>query len=360
MTTNAAPKFNPELLELFRDSTLGLYLDGNEEAVFAHGKTRFLAPGASLPAEGMLPLHVVLDGRLAGDEDWYGPGNHFETDGTALQAMDLPARVWTIDLGGEGWRAASNADLRRAMTQAVIAADAAEAAATPPAILPDPDTLCDVEHPEIRRRAARLRRASPASTAEAILKYVHSFPYRFGTWQERASDTMARGTGMCTTKTNLQVALMRAAGLEAGFVEIPMQTSVLGKLMPTGWLALQRPTVKHYFAAVKLNGVWHGCDSSYDFVSYEIFLELFPWMRPRKEPVLTEGRPYIPAMEIQHLDLFDIQVTDTIASEMGKKSRFKPRHFEALNTRVDRARGSHLQWGREAEREAADGTGVRA
>lgn len=290
----------------------------------------------------------MLDGRLAGDDDWYGPGNHFEAKNTSLQAMDLPARVWSIDLGSDEWRAGTNAELRRAMTQALVAADAAEAAATPPVILPDPAALCDVDHPEIRRRAVRLRRATPASTAEAVLKFVHSFPYRFGTWQERASDTLARGTGMCTTKTNLQVALLRAAGLEAGFVEIPMQTSVLGKLMPTGWLALQRPTVKHYFAAVKLNGVWHGCDSSYDFVSYEIFLELFPWMRPRKEPVLTEGHPYIPAMEIQHLDLFDIHVTESIAGEMGKKSRFKPRHFEALNTRVDRARGAHLHWGRGA------------
>ena len=179
---------------------------------------------------------------------------------------------------------------------------------------------------------------------------MHGFPYRFGAWQERASDTLARGVGMCTTKTNLQVALLRAAGLEAGFVEIPMSTKVLGKLMPTGWLALQRPTVKHYFAAVNLAGVWHGCDSSYDYASYRIFLEMFPWMAPREEPVLTEGHPYIPALEIQHKDLFDIQVVPAIADEMGKRSRFLPRHFEALNTRVDRARGAHRRWGE------ADGT----
>ncbi|MCB1395817.1 MAG: transglutaminase family protein [Rhodobacter sp.] len=360
MTTNSAQKLNPELLDLFRDSTLGLFLDEHDAAVFPYGQVQFLAPGATLDTAGALPLHVVLDGRLAGARDWFGPGNHFEARGQQLQAVDLPARVWTLDLGAEAWTAAANRPMRRVVTQALVAADAAEAAATPPAILPDPETLCDIDHPEIRRRAARLRRASPASTAEAILKFVHGFPYRFGAWQERASDTLARGVGMCTTKTNLQVALMRASGLEAGFVEIPMSTSVLGKLMPTGWLALQRPTVKHYFAAVKLNGVWHGADSSYDYASYRIFLEMFPWMADREEPVLTEGRPYIPALEIQHKDLFDITVVDSIADEMGKRSRFLPRHFEALNTRVDRARGAHLEWGKAARAAEADSGEVRA
>lgn len=348
------------MLDLFQDSTFGLYLDGNTDAVFASGTVRHLAPGTQLDGAGTHPLHVVLNGRLAGPKDWFGPGNHFETGRQDLLAVDLPAQVWTLDLGSAAWNATSNRPLRKSTVKALLAADAAEAHATPPAILPDSDTLCDFDHPEIRRRAARLRRTTRAATAEAILKYVHGFPYRFGAWQERASDTMARGVGMCTTKTNLQVALMRAAGLEAGFVEVPMETSVLGKLMPTGWLALQRPTVKHYFAAVKLNGIWHGADSSYDYASYRIFLEMFPWMANREEPVLTEGAPYIPALEIQHADLFDITVTDSIAAEMGKRSRFLPRHFEALNTRVDRARGAHLQWGKAAQHGISDSDEARA
>ena len=354
MTTGIANKHNPELLEHFSDSTLGLYLDSLGQQIFAQGRIRHLAPGEDLNPYGASQLNVVLDGRLAGDTHWFGPGNHFELQGQTLKAVDLPARVWTIDLGSDKWAAPANRPMRRAFAQALLAADAAEADATPPAVLPDPADLSDVDHPDIRRQAARLRRATPASTAEAILKFVHGFPYRFGAWQERASDTLSRGVGMCTTKTNLQVALMRAAGLEAGFVEIPMSTSVLGKLMPTGWLALQRPTVKHYFAAVKLNGVWHGADSSYDYASYRIFLEMFPWMAHREEPVLTEGAPYIPALEIQHADLFDITVVDSIAEEMGKRSRFLTRHFEALNTRVDRARGVHRKWGRAAQQAQRD------
>ena len=82
-------------------------------------------------------------------------------------------------------------------------------------------------------------------------------------------------------------------------------------------------------------------------------------MAHREEPVLTEGAPYIPCLEIQHKDLFDITVVDSIAGEMGKKSRFETRHFEALNTHVDRARGVHQRWlGSTAE--AVAGNGVSA
>jgi hypothetical protein len=341
MPHRTAAFLHPELPGLFADSTLGLYLDAQAAEVFGHGRVTHLAPGATLGCDKARQLHVVLDGRLAGPSGWYGPGNHLAVDEDGLVAMDVPARVWSLDMDAKGWTQPGNRVGRRALVHALIAADAAELAATPPAILPDPTTLCDTDHPEIRRRAARLRRATPASTAEAVLKFVQPLPYRFGPWQERASDTLARGVGMCTTKANLQVALMRAAGLEAGFVESPMPTSVLGKLMPDGWLALQRPIVKHYFAAVKLGGRWHACDGSYDDASYGIYVQSFPHTAALRYPTLAEGKPYAPAFLAKHVDPWDIQVVPHLNDEMGKKSRFKPRHFEALNTRLDRARGLH-------------------
>ncbi len=339
MTNHTAARNNPELLMLFRDSTLGLYLDPIEDQVFAMGEVRHLPPGAVLPEDAGHLWHVVLDGRMVGARDWFGPGNHFSAVTAPLQAMEMPARVWTLDTKSEAWLAPANRPLRAAFAKALIGTAEAEAQATPPDLLPDPATLCDTHHPEIRRMAARLRRATPASTADAILKFVQTFPYRFGYWQERASDTLARGVGMCTTKANLQVALMRAAGLEAGFVEIPMSTGVLGNLMPSGWRALQRPTVKHYFAAVKLGGEWHGVDCSYDPAAVRIYLQVFPDMAHVEIAQVSEGKPYIPALECEGRDVFNITVLPDLNEEMGKKSRFHTRHFESLNTRLDRARG---------------------
>ncbi|MCC5971326.1 MAG: transglutaminase family protein [Pararhodobacter sp.] len=353
MTKHSANLINPDLLNEFFDSTLGLYLDDNAARVFPLGRVRYLAPGEGLNDPNPYALHIILGGRMAGPHTWFGPGNHISGANDGLQAVDLPARIWTLDMGGATWAAAANRPLRRAMTHALIAADAAEAAATPPAVLPDPETLCDVDHPEIRRRAVRLRRSTQANTAEEIMKYVQTMPYRFGAWQERASDTMARGTGMCTTKANVQVALMRAAGLEAGFVEIPMPITTLGRLMPSSWLALMRPTVRHYFAAVKLGGRWHSADSSYDYEAFSVYLETMPQLQNLVPVFLGEGRPFAPAIESEGNDPFDITVVPHLNEEMGKRSRFQTRHFEALNTRLDRVRGTQRYWARVAMEQAA-------
>jgi len=356
MKTYSADMINPDLLNEFEDSTLGLYLDENAAGVFPLGRVRYLAPGQALADPDPFALHIILAGRLAGSRSWYGPGNHISgtdiSDGDDFQAVDLPARIWTLNMRSATWADPVNRPLRRAMTHALIAADAAEAAATPPLVLPDPETLCDVDHPEIRRRAARLRRATQASTAEAIMKFVQPMPYRFGTWQEHASDTLARGTGMCTTKANLQVALMRASGLEAGFVEYPMPISTLGRLMPTSWLSLMRPVVRHYFAAVMLGGRWHAADGSYDDDAYGIYQETMPQVAPLRQPYLAEGRPYGPAILAEGRDMYDFTVVPHLNEEMGKRSRFLPVHFEALNTRLDRARGTQRYWTRIAMEQA--------
>ena len=334
----------------FADTTLALYLDAAAEAVFAQGRIMWLQAGQPVPANLETGIMVVLSGKLSGTQDWYGPGNHFDASATALAAQPLTAALdrtllWSLDTSAPHWQAAEAMPLRRALAHALIAADAAEAAAAPPAQLPDVTTLCDHEHPEIQRRAVRLRRATPTSTAQAIFHFVQSMPYRFGHWNERASDTLRRGVGMCTTKANLQVALMRAAGLEAGFVETPMPMSRLGKLMPDAWLALMRNEVRHYFAAVKLNGQWWACDASYDDTAFNIYIETMPELAFLIPAFFDEGRPYSPAYAAKGVDPTLIEVVPHLQAVMGKASRFGPRHFEALNVKADRARGLHRQRG---------------
>ena len=360
MTLNSAQVINPELLTQFSDSTLGLYLDEVAPTICAMGTVRQLQPGEAFAATNPLALHVLLDGRLLDGREWYGPGNHFSGAVEGMPALENPATVWTLDLSAPEWVSTSNRATRRALTHALIAADAAETAAIAPADLPDPATLCDVDHPEIRRRAIRLRRATPASTAEAIMRFVQAMPYRFGTWQERASETLARGIGMCTTKANLQVALMRASGLEAGFVEIPMQIAVLGQLMPRAWRPLMRSQVKHYFAAVKLDGRWHAADASYTDDAMRVYGQEFPIAFSFIPATLAEGKPYSPCHGHAGTDPFEIEVHHEINEIMGKKSRFLPRHFEALNVRLDMAQGSHRHWGRVAQEQLERESGARA
>lgn len=344
MTPTFALLADAKLPHFFEDTTLSLYLGEASAPIFRLGAVRALDPGEPLGGAGAQVLHVVLDGRLVGRQGWWGPGNHLSGRQGAELKADGPTRVWTLDTATPVWTSPAGRPLRKALTRALIAADAAELAATPPAELPDPATLCDHTHPEIRRRAVRLRRATASSTAEAIFLFVQAMPYRFGNWQERASDTLARGSGMCTTKANLQVALMRAAGLEAGFVEMPMEMDVLGLLMPLGWQPMMRQTVKHYFGAVKLGGRWHAADSSYTDEAMRVYAQGIPNALSVIPAWLGEGRPFSPCFIHAGRDMFDIEVRAEIDEVMGKKSRFHPRHFEALNTRLDRAQGSHRKW----------------
>jgi hypothetical protein len=331
-------------LALFEDSILALYLGQYAPRIFEFGALCHLAEGESFILGGTATLTVVLDGVLVSDSGWQGPGCHVEGDGTRYTVKSAQAVVWVLDRSADSWRTNGLQALQVALGNACWAAERGLQAATPPAQLPDPETLSDVDHPQIRRTAARLRRTTPEATADAIFRFVQAMPYRFGNWQERASDTLARGNGMCTTKANLQVTLMRAAGLEAGFVEMPMSMSVLGKLMPSAWLAMMRPTVRHYFGAVKLGGRWHAADSSYNDDSMGIYLESFPDYAHLLPAHISAGKPYSPTAEKNGVDPFDIQVVPHLNEEMSKKSRFSPAHFEALNTRLDRAQGSWRNW----------------
>jgi hypothetical protein len=328
-------------MELFEDSILSLYLGRSAAPVFGFGALCQLSEGERFTLGGAATVTIVLDGVLVSEQGWQGPGCHAIGDGTSYAVKGEAAVVWVLDRSSPTWLASG---LQHPFEKALAASLRALSAATPPAALPDPETLSDIDHPQIRRQAARLRRTTEAATAEAIFRFVQAMPYRFGNWQERASDTLARGNGMCTTKANLQVTLMRAAGLEAGFVEMPMSMSVLGKLMPAAWLAMMRPTVRHYFGAVKLGGRWHAADSSYNDDSMGIYLESFPDYAHLLPARLSEGLPYSPTAEKNGVDPFDIQVVPHLNEEMSKKSRFSPAQFEALNTRLDRAQGSWRNW----------------
>ena len=329
---------------LFFDSLVGLYLGSDASLVFPHGRIQILLPGQSLKVKTDDQLHILLKGVLLHDLGWLSPGCHFTELDSDLTPKDAPALLWSLDRSAPELSRHPGKNLRAAIESALDASGRALDAATPPDDLPAPETLCNLKHPLIERQAARLLRTTEEATAQAVFKFVQEMPYRFGTWQEYASTTLERGVGMCTTKANLQAALLRACGLEAGFTEIPMEMKVLGNLMPEAWLALMRPVVRHYFGVVKLDGRWHAADSSYTDAAMGIYLEQFAGYDHLLPAHLATGKPYSPTHDYNGVDVFDIPVTAHLNEEMGKKSRFSPMQFEALNTRLDRAQNCWQKW----------------
>lgn len=127
---------------------------------------------------------------------------------------------------------------------------------------------CDHEHLDVRRAVARLATGARTDRALAvrIFEWVRDHvPYRFGPWGVRASQTLAHGGGMCTNKSNLLVALLRAAGIPAayGLLRVNPQ-EYFGSIAPPYFKPLVSTFSIHVYAAAWIGERWVRCDPSTD------------------------------------------------------------------------------------------------
>ncbi|MFC7702751.1 transglutaminase domain-containing protein [Plastorhodobacter daqingensis] len=332
----------------FKDTPLGLRLGLLADRVWQAGRLESHRAGDTVIARGdaRAILHVVLTGRMSDSMTWYGPGNHLGS-GPILHGRAIsddvvalePCTVWSLDLG-QSLLGKPLAAVRQLLLEVLdMLEPLPRHRPMPRRQRGDVSGFCDSDNPLIRRTAAQLRRGSDSETAATIWKYVQGMPYRFGHWQERASQTLARGTGMCTTKSNVQVALARACGLEAGFVEVGLEMSVLGLLIPDMWHHAMRPKVRHYFAAVRLDGRWHAADATFNVACLDLFAKANPVLLALQPYSFGTNAPFNPGAFVNGEDPFAIDVRPDLAREMSKSSRFEAHHFDSLNTRLDQVQG---------------------
>jgi len=113
--------------------------------------------------------------------------------------------------------------------------------------------VCDSSHPDIIALSRRLipHGCSAARAAAAVRSWVRAHvTYTLRDKSERASETLAALEGMCTNKANLQVALLRAAGIPAGYVlvHITKEAFLCPHLLDEVYELIQPVTV-HVFCA---------------------------------------------------------------------------------------------------------------
>lgn len=125
-----------------------------------------------------------------------------------------------------------------------------------------PTATCDAEHASILACARQLvaRGSTGWETVKAIREFVrNSVDYMFHPLNDKASDTLRKREGMCTNKANLQVALMRATGIPAGYILTHISRCVFRgpPILDEFYEAIAEPTV-HCFAAgwVPESGKW--------------------------------------------------------------------------------------------------------
>ena len=83
-----------------------------------------------------------------------------------------------------------------------------------------PTRLCDFDQAhEIKDTARKLTEGleDKRQIFDRISGFVKEFPYGLEDWDVKASDTLRKGWGMCSGKTNLLVAMLRCLGIPARY-----------------------------------------------------------------------------------------------------------------------------------------------
>ena len=341
------------------ESVLSTSLRAEElQRLEALGEVVAFAPGevvfeAGAPSQF---LYVVLDGALlpampsgAPPRFWVGPGDVCgevgfalgTPRGTTMIAFGPAPRVWRIHRdvlshsGGDTGAAMSR--LLAAISRVVWAR--LERPATEAATWTEAD-YCDHRSPSVVTMARRLSRRTPFETACAIWAALWKMPYRFGSWQWSASETIARGHGMCTTKAVLQVALMRALGLECGYVRGELVGPLVRACMSAAYAPrFDRPTFKHYYAAARVDGRWVPLDASFSLGSLSLIAETEHHVRPFVTwDALVEGCVN-GAATLGGTDPYAIEVCSDIHDVMCKSATYDAKNAGAMNVLLDRAQG---------------------
>ena len=136
-----------------------------------------------------------------------------------------------------------------------------------------PTELCDFDKtPEIKTVTSELVAGmlNKYQKLGAICRFVKEFDYVYDNWYVKASDTLQAKAGMCSSKTNLLVAMLRAIGIPARYRVYKVEA----ELMLFEWMTGQDEQIAqqmgepyqeqdHVLAEVYTDG-WEAFDTSRD------------------------------------------------------------------------------------------------
>lgn len=198
--------------------------------------------------------------------------------------------------------------------------------------------LCDFDRcPEIGARALELtsgcRRRE--EKLQRIFSFVKELPYGLENWDVRASETLSKGWGMCSGKTNLLVAMLRSVGIPARYRVFRIKGEIkLWKWAIEGEDLSQRlgtvPLEQNHVDCEVWLGTWKAFDPSRDTLLERGMLAL--GIPLRREPLADEnGRvPYL------FLALFDDWAKERQNRRLFREKRVEL--FAMLNERFQQIR----------------------
>ena len=127
---------------------------------------------------------------------------------------------------------------------------------------------CDFNNLKIKELAFDITKNinDDKNKAIALFYYVRdSILYRVGNWNKKASETLLEGKGVCTSKSNLLIALLRSSGIPAGYGVMRVKgKEYFGNIVPLFFRDKIGKESIHIYVYVYLNNRWIKCDPSDD------------------------------------------------------------------------------------------------
>lgn len=131
-------------------------------------------------------------------------------------------------------------------------------------------TFCDVNHPAISSLAKKLANGetNTRKITQSVFKHVRdNIRFGFDIVQVKASETLAKGYGVCWNKALLMVALLRSNKIPARLAYNPVKRDFMRPAMGDAIQTLPE-TINHCFAQVQLDGEWIAIDATLDDATY--------------------------------------------------------------------------------------------
>ena len=139
---------------------------------------------------------------------------------------------------------------------------------------------CDVENTEIQtEKLLSSCDGSEVRSAVGIFDWVRdAVKYSFDFWNVKASETMQKMSGMCANKANLQIAMLRATGIPAGYRVLRIRKEAIRTIAYDEIYDKSSQTIIHIYCCVLLNGQWISADATVDRELYEAaYLKVRDW-----------------------------------------------------------------------------------
>lgn len=188
-----------------------------------------------------------------------------------------------------------------------------------------PSQLCDFDRqPEIGAKVLELTTGCRSSEEmfQRIFAFVKELPYGLEDWDVTASETLAKGWGMCSGKTNLLVALLRSVGIPARYrvfrirAEVRLWQWITADEELAQCLGAATTKQDHVDCEVWLGG-WRACDPSRDT---PLERGLLAFSIPLERESIAEASGRVPYLILASFDLW--------ARERQERRRFRDNRGE--------------------------------